>query len=206
MQKSLLLLLIFLINASFAVAIPPVIEDGKDLGGAPLPEPWISDKPVFENFPSHRTLADHNLQCCEGVDVEDECFATYFNWIASGHTFILFGAELNRLNNLLASRDAELAKLQEQCTQEVRRYIYKPVSEADGNVVVLTDPAASVTIVGDIVETLDDRGPSNGFSSTLRSRNRCVAFGDNVRLDVEINGLPAKSIDIGDGCVRQERR
>lgn len=196
----------FLIIASNAIATPPVIELGKDLGGAPLPEPWISDKPVFENFPSHRILADHNLACCGGAEIEDECFATYFNWIASGHTFVLFGAELNRLNSALGSAQSELATLKEQCTQELRRYIYKPVSENDGNVVVLTEPKAEVTIVGDISETLDDRGPSNGFDSTLRSRNRCVAFGNDVRLEIEINGLPAKSIFIRDGCIRQEKR
>ncbi|WKZ56567.1 MAG: hypothetical protein QY326_07505 [Bdellovibrionota bacterium] len=63
----------------------------------------------------------------------------------------------------------------------INDFLWKPVSESDGNLVVLVNPiGVRVEVTGAISETLADRGPSNGRGTTARARSPGCRFGDRV--------------------------
>ena len=91
----------------------------------------------------------------------------------------------------------------------VSSFIWKPVSERDGNLVVLIRPFAAEIIAGGVV--LSNTGPSNGFSQTSRANRPGCAFGANVpvqakdrqgRFLVWPNGDTTYTIP--NGCNREE--
>ncbi|MCB0360195.1 MAG: hypothetical protein KDD44_11180 [Bdellovibrionales bacterium] len=60
----------------------------------------------------------------------------------------------------------------------ITKFLWKPVAERDGNLVVLANPiGATVTVQGAITQTLVDFGPSNGFGLTARATRPGCAFG-----------------------------
>lgn len=64
------------------------------------------------------------------------------------------------------------------------RFIWKPVSERDGSLVVLIDPSGATPIVrGAITETLVDFGPSNGFGTTARGSKSGCSYGNNITVE-----------------------
>ncbi len=93
----------------------------------------------------------------------------------------------------------------------MRRFLWKPVSESDGNLVVLVDPQnVDVLVSGSTSETLRDTGPSNGRGTTARASRPGCEFGENVRVQFFQNGQPIGFIDgtstvtIQNGCEREE--
>ena len=64
----------------------------------------------------------------------------------------------------------------------IDRFIWKPQSERNGNLVVLVDAFNAVITANG--ERLDGSGPSNGFGTTSRSNKPGCAFGSNVRVEV----------------------
>jgi hypothetical protein len=62
----------------------------------------------------------------------------------------------------------------------ISRFLWKPVAERDGNLVVLTDRKARIYANG---QELHDHGPSNGFGTTARANRPGCAFGTNVRVE-----------------------
>lgn len=94
----------------------------------------------------------------------------------------------------------------------ISRFLWKPKSERNGNLVVLVDPTRiRVEVMGSISETLDDDGPSNGRGTTARSNFTGCDFGSNVRVEfydrnnrrvLLSNGRSA--VVVSNGCDRAE--
>lgn len=69
-------------------------------------------------------------------------------------------------------------------TSTISDFLWKPVSESDGNLVVLVNPlAVRVEVTGSLSETLSDRGPSNGRGTTARGRHPGCSFGNGVTVE-----------------------
>ena len=91
----------------------------------------------------------------------------------------------------------------------VSNFLWKPVSERDGRLVVLLNPGrASVTANG---ETLTPSGPSNGRGTTVRGNRPGCAYGTNIRIEafdsrgrVLLFPGDATSFTIDNGCNRVE--
>ena len=65
----------------------------------------------------------------------------------------------------------------------MRRFLWKPSSERDGNLVVLVDPAGiRVEVFGSISETLNDFGPSNDRGTTARGSFPGCSYGSNIQV------------------------
>jgi len=67
-------------------------------------------------------------------------------------------------------------------TQNLGRFLWKPVAERDGNLVVLVDPRNAVVVVAG--QALVDFGPSNTYGTTARANKPGCAFGGNVPVQV----------------------
>lgn len=90
----------------------------------------------------------------------------------------------------------------------VRNFLWKPVSERDGNLVVLLSPRADVFING---EMLTDTGPSNGRATTARAGRSGCSYGANATVEAyDSQGRPlvfpggATTFTIANGCSRIE--
>ncbi|MCB0343830.1 MAG: hypothetical protein KDD66_01865 [Bdellovibrionales bacterium] len=94
-------------------------------------------------------------------------------------------------------------------------FLWKPVSDSDGNVVVLVDPVGvTVVATGSAgAETLRDVGPSNDRGTTARGSVPGCRFGRNVivefydsrgRIVPIVNGN--YRVQVPDGCQRAEFR
>lgn len=92
----------------------------------------------------------------------------------------------------------------------IRRFLWKPKSERNGNLVILVDPVGvQVTVRGAITETLFDHGPSNGRGTTARANHSGCSFGGNITVDlIDSQGKFMKLADgtfpiiIPNGCNR----
>lgn len=94
----------------------------------------------------------------------------------------------------------------------MRRFLWKPSSERDGNLVVLVDPAGiRVEVFGSISETLNDFGPSNERGTTARGSFPGCSYGSNIQVRFYarsgrqmgfVNGVT--TVRIPNGCDRVE--
>lgn len=92
----------------------------------------------------------------------------------------------------------------------VSNFLWKPVSERDGNLVVLLNPGGATIVVNGSL-TLTNTGPSNGRGTTARANRPGGAFGSNVRVEAfDSQGRPlvfpggATSFTIANGSSRVE--
>lgn len=92
---------------------------------------------------------------------------------------------------------------------EVSEFLWKPVSERDGNLAVLLNPFGARVVVNG--ETLPDTGPSNGRGVTARANKPGCAFGSNIKIEAfDSDGLVllwpggATEYRIPNGCDRVE--
>ena len=83
-------------------------------------------------------------------------------------------------SNLITRCLEDLANNSTQIGGQVTQFLWKPVAERDGNLVVLLSPTAIVRVNG--VE-LASSGGSNGFSATLRGNRPGGAYGANIRIE-----------------------
>ena len=68
---------------------------------------------------------------------------------------------------------------------KVGHFIWKPVSESDGNLVCLTDIYGVTFVVrGAITETLNDVGPGAGYGSRGRANRPGCSYGSNITVDM----------------------
>ncbi len=96
----------------------------------------------------------------------------------------------------------------------IRDFLWKPVSESNGNLVVLVNPTnVRVEVSGARSETLRNQGPSNGRGTTARASAPGCAYGSNVVVrffDSSGQAIPIISggttITIPNGCSRVEFR
>jgi hypothetical protein len=91
----------------------------------------------------------------------------------------------------------------------ISRFLWKPVSERDGRLVVLISPSASTIIAGG--EVLNLTGGSNGFSQTGRGTRAGCGYGANVTVEArDSQGRTlvwpdgSLSFNIPNGCDRVE--
>ena len=91
----------------------------------------------------------------------------------------------------------------------ITRFLWKPVSERDGNLVVLASPLGATILVNG--QQLVDFGPSNGYGTTARTDRPGCSFGNNITVQVLSNtGVPysfpsgSTSYTVNSGCNRQE--
>lgn len=79
-------------------------------------------------------------------------------------------------------------------------FLWKPVSDSDGRLVVLTNPTATINVQG---EGLSDRGATNGRCTTARASQSGCSYGKNVL--VSISTLREfLIIEIPNGCNRYD--
>ena len=95
--------------------------------------------------------------------------------------------------------------------QTVTRFIWKPVAERDGNLVVLVDGFnITIEVRGAITQTLVDFGPSNGFGSTARASKPGCSFGSAQVYFYDSSGRQVllangdEFVSIPNGCDRVE--
>ena len=94
----------------------------------------------------------------------------------------------------------------------IRRFLWKPVSERDGNVVVLVDPTdVQIIVSGSRSESLTDFGPSNGRGTTSRGSFPGCGYGTSVLVEFfDRFGRRVRmasghnSVRVKDGCDRME--
>lgn len=96
-------------------------------------------------------------------------------------------------------------------TQTISWFLWKPVSESNGNLAILVDPfQIDVRVNG---TRLTNTGPSNGRGTTARANRSGCSFGANARVEffdrlgrrvLIDNG--ARSITVANGCNRVETR
>lgn len=100
-------------------------------------------------------------------------------------------------------------------SKTVSWFLWKPVSESNGNLAVLVDPeSVDVVVKGAVQETGSDRGPSNGRGTTSRFTHRGCTFGNDVVVEFydRENGLLIPLVDgrenvvVPRGCDRYEFR
>ncbi len=92
-------------------------------------------------------------------------------------------------------------------TQDVGRFLWKPVAERDGNLVVLVGAFQADVVVNG--QKLVDFGPSNGFGTTARGNKPGCAYGNNVKVEAfnSVTGQPYSikgetSYTVANGCQR----
>ena len=84
-------------------------------------------------------------------------------------------------SSLLLGCYSSIEPREEFSPQIISNFLWKPVSERDGGLVVLVDPVGiTVVVSGAVSETLVDFGPSNGRGTTARSSRPGGAFGGNI--------------------------
>lgn len=96
----------------------------------------------------------------------------------------------------------------------IRDFLWKPVSESNGNLVVLVNPTnVRVEVSGARSETLRNQGPSNRRGTTARASAPGCAYGNNVTVrffDSSGAAIPVitggTSVTIPNGCSRVEFR
>ncbi len=95
----------------------------------------------------------------------------------------------------------------------ISTFLWKPVSEGDGNLVVLIDPVdVDVLVTGSLSENLTDSGPSNGRGTTARGSFPGCSYGRDILIEffeastgrriLLLDG--SDSVRIDDGCNRVE--
>lgn len=96
-------------------------------------------------------------------------------------------------------------------SQRVSRFIWKPVAERDGNLVVLVDAFnATIEVRGAITQTLVDFGPSNGYGTTARASKPGCSFGSAQVYFFDAQGRQilvadgSEFVSIPNGCDRVE--
>ena len=66
----------------------------------------------------------------------------------------------------------------------IDNFLWKPISEGDGNLVILVNPVGvTVVVSGAVTQNLVDFGPSNDRGTTARADRPGCGFGDNVRVE-----------------------
>ena len=116
-------------------------------------------------------------------------------------------------NNGTSNNSSPSVQTDSSIVLTLRRFLWKPDSERDGNVVVLIDRQnVRVEVFGAISETLTDFGPSNDRGTTARGSFPGCDYGSGIQLQfydassgrrlAYVNG--ETSITIADGCQRQE--
>ncbi len=96
----------------------------------------------------------------------------------------------------------------------ISNFLWKPVSESNGNLVVLVNPLnVRIVVEGSITETLVDRGPSNGRGTTARGNRSGCSYGNNVVVTFYNSSgelIPVAgggtSVTVARGCDRYEFR
>ncbi len=67
-------------------------------------------------------------------------------------------------------------------TETISNFLWKPVSERDGNLAVLLNPGNATVVVNGV--TLTDTGGSNGRGTTARANRSGGSFGSNITVQV----------------------
>jgi hypothetical protein len=97
----------------------------------------------------------------------------------------------------------------------IRNFLWKPVSESNGRVVVLVNPVnVRVEARGAFNDTLSNSGPSNGRGTTARGSRPGCGYGTNITLtffnaqneQIPVVGGDGMSVTIPNGCNRVEFR
>jgi len=117
------------------------------------------------------------------------------------------GAEL--LYGCYNSIDVE----EEVSSSLIRSFLWKPVAERDGNLVVLVNPFnVTIRVTGASTETLVDYGPTNGRGTTSRGAKPGCAYGNGVKVEFFdpanrriLMADGSGSITVPRGCDRFER-
>ena len=134
---------------------------------------------------------------------------------------LVLPAEQSDTSGQNSGGDSQLGISSEQLPQSsaaagsfvLRRFLWKPVAERDGNVVVLIDrPGVRVEVYGSISETLTDFGPSNDRGTTARGDQPGCRYGTNVQVEFFDASSGARlayidgqtSVTVADGCGRVE--
>jgi hypothetical protein len=95
----------------------------------------------------------------------------------------------------------------------ITTFLWKPISEGDGNLVVLVDPiGVDILVTGGISENLRDTGPSNDRGTTARGSFPGCNYGRDILVEFfeEASGSRillsdgSDSVRIDDGCNRIE--
>lgn len=71
-------------------------------------------------------------------------------------------------------------EVQPETGATINNFLWKPVAERDGNLVVLLNPFGATVIVNG--ETLAESGPSNGRGTTARGNRPGAAYGSNITI------------------------
>lgn len=143
-----------------------------------------------------------------------------------GHIYSLAGESISELlleaGAVKATADACGGELLLSCYQSIKpqtsdetisKFLWKPISDTNGNLVVLIDPFdATIVVHGALTETLRDKGPGNGFGTQSRGNRPGCNYGANIRVEFfDFRGLRMKtasgedSITVANGCSRTER-
>jgi len=110
--------------------------------------------------------------------------------------------------------DSESEDDQVHNNEYIDNFLWKPVSENTGTLVILVNPkGARVKVEGDITEELVNTGPSNGRGTTARGSRSGCGYGRNIKVSffnakgerILIKG-GSKSVKISNGCDRVEWR
>ena len=91
-------------------------------------------------------------------------------------------------------------------------FLWKPVSESNGNLVVLVNPRnVQVRVIGAITENLVNTGASNGRGTTARASRSGCSYGRNIKVEFYSSSGEKialkngeKSVHISNGCDRVE--
>lgn len=133
----------------------------------------------------------------------DTFHGAYWHWVASFYTIQVQGLEILKLQE-------EVRKL----SPVVKRFLWKPVSERNGNLAVLADLEGLTVWAenadGTIKDRLSNTGPSNGYGTTARAPRPGCAYGKNAKLYFEKDGKRVlifskhriEFAPIDDGCSR----
>jgi len=113
--------------------------------------------------------------------------------------------ERNSINN---QNDCTITASDSEAKDEdnsVSNFLWKPVSESDGKLVVLTNPEdAEIDVLGDVSESLTLTGPSNGRGTTARGSFTGCDYGTNILVRITKKGKLLAEKTIADGCLRVE--
>ena len=90
--------------------------------------------------------------------------------------------------------------VEEFSSQTIGRVLWKPVSERDGNLVLLVGNANTTAVVNGV--ELVNEGFSNGYGSTLRSNRSGASFGGNIEVKFyNRDGLRLRLADGSDSLI-----